>query len=160
MVIDCCLSYCHYSLNDTSLIDSDFIAFLENRGIAFLNASAMSMGLLTKNGPPFWHPATDRIKQTCKMAVDYCNSQNVDISKLALYFSLANSRIPGTLVSMHSLEEVASNIAVIYQMPHISEFELAILEHIRNTFLIPLNNATWKGIEVEKYHNFIKNQSL
>jgi hypothetical protein len=90
-----------------------------------INASAISMGLLSDRGPPKWHPATDAIKHTCQQAAAYCKSQvslrrlwappgvrpgangsithrgvqGVDLSKLALHFSLANPKIPTTLVS-------------------------------------------------------------
>jgi L-galactose dehydrogenase len=40
--IDTSLSYCHYSLNDTSLISSGFVDFCEQRGMALINASPIS----------------------------------------------------------------------------------------------------------------------
>ena len=44
-VVDAVLSYCHYSLNDTSL--STLLPYLEQRGVGVINASILSMGLLT-----------------------------------------------------------------------------------------------------------------
>ncbi len=43
--MDAVLSYCHYSLNDTSL--SALLPYLEQRGVGVINASILSMGLLT-----------------------------------------------------------------------------------------------------------------
>ena len=54
--IDTSLSYCHYSLNDTSLLASGFIDFCASRGMALINASPISMGLLMDRDPPDWHP--------------------------------------------------------------------------------------------------------
>ena len=48
--IDLSLTYCHYSLNDTTLLSSDYWDLLQDKGIGVINASAVSMGLLTKRG--------------------------------------------------------------------------------------------------------------
>jgi len=34
--------------------------------VGLINASPLSMGLLTQEGPPPWHPATDYQKQVCR----------------------------------------------------------------------------------------------
>lgn len=58
--IDTILTYCRYSLNDTSLLS--LLDFLVERGIGIVNASPISMGLLSNRGPPSWHPATEEIQ--------------------------------------------------------------------------------------------------
>lgn len=58
--IDTVLSYCHYSLNNTTLANE--IPYLKSHGMGIINASALSMGLLTHHGPPEWHPASQDIK--------------------------------------------------------------------------------------------------
>lgn len=120
--IDTCLSYCHYSMNDTSLL-SDLLPFLKKKGIALINASAISMGLLSSRGPPGWHPATAQIKETCKAACDYCNEKGVDLSKLALHFSLAEASVPTTLVSTASATRIEGNIAAV----HVRSFSSCLL---------------------------------
>jgi len=35
--IDTCLSYCHYSMNDSTLLD--FLPYLQEKGIGLINAS-------------------------------------------------------------------------------------------------------------------------
>jgi len=57
------------------------------------------MGLLTSRGPPDWHPANHKphIIEACQKANAYCTAQGVDISRLAMFFSLANPDIPTTL---------------------------------------------------------------
>lgn len=45
-VIDVVLSYCHYCLSDTSL--ESILPYLESKGVGVINASILSMGLLTE----------------------------------------------------------------------------------------------------------------
>lgn len=45
-VVDTVLSYCHYCLNDTSL--ESILPYLEAKGVGVINASILSMGLLTE----------------------------------------------------------------------------------------------------------------
>ena len=40
------LTYCHYSLNDTTL--EDLVPYLKSKGVGIVNAGVLSMGLLTK----------------------------------------------------------------------------------------------------------------
>ena len=37
-----------------------------------MNASPISMGLLSNRGPPSWHPAGETVRNKCRQAVDYC----------------------------------------------------------------------------------------
>ena len=58
----------------------------------------------------FRHPATDLIKKICEEAADFCKQSEVDISKLAMHFSLENKDIPTTLCSTASLKRAMENI--------------------------------------------------
>ena len=77
IVIDTVLSYCHYSLNDSSL--ADWIPYFQQKGLGIINAAPISMGLLCLAGPPAWHPASAKVKQVCKEANLYCQSQGKQI---------------------------------------------------------------------------------
>ena len=44
--VDVVLTYCHYSLNDTTL--EDLVPYLKSKGVGIVNAGVLSMGLLTK----------------------------------------------------------------------------------------------------------------
>ena len=44
--MDAILSYCHYSLNDSTLLD--LVPYLKKKGVGIINAGVLSMGLLTK----------------------------------------------------------------------------------------------------------------
>lgn len=106
--IDTSLTYCHYSMNDTTLIEKmkdyedSYLEFARKRKIGLINASSLSMGLLTNQGPPDWHPATSEIRSACRDAAAYCKSKSIDISKLALYFTLSCESVSTTLVSFAS----------------------------------------------------------
>jgi hypothetical protein len=83
--IDVVLSYCRGTMADGTL--GSYMAFfqvcthtrtysahicVQNKGVAVVNAAATSMGLLTPQGPPAWHPAPRRIKDACRQSVEYC----------------------------------------------------------------------------------------
>lgn len=88
------------------------------------------MGLLTNNGPPDWHPASDSIKEVCKEASDYCKVSNllrrptdsffnnffyqdrdVELGKLAVYHGLKNSDV--VLIGMNNRKLLESNLDVL-----------------------------------------------
>ncbi len=48
--VDAVLSYCHCALNDKSLLE--FVPYLQEKGVAVINGSVLSMGLLTNKVPP------------------------------------------------------------------------------------------------------------
>lgn len=90
--LDVCLSYCHYCLNDASLLD--LLPELEARGLGVINASCLSMGLLTAVGPPEWHPAPDELKAAARRAAEVCGHRGHDISRLALMWAVRVRRCP------------------------------------------------------------------
>ena len=95
--IDTVLTYCHLSLNDSTLVE--YFPFFAERGIPLINASPVSMGLLTHSSPPSWHPATHEVKEACSKAADYCAQRGVSITKLAMQYSLS---FPQVIVDMVS----------------------------------------------------------
>ncbi len=133
--IDTILSYCNFSLNNTSLQDD--IPFYQQHGVGIINASPLSMGLLTTRGAPPWHPADDQIKATCQQAVQFCQAQGVDIAQLALQFALSNPAIATTLVGTASPENIQKNLEWAAQPLDHSLF--AQVQHI----LEPIHNHTW-----------------
>jgi aryl-alcohol dehydrogenase-like predicted oxidoreductase len=46
---------------------------LQEKGVGVINASPLAMGLLTEQGPPTWHPASNEIKVHLKsFAIGTC----------------------------------------------------------------------------------------
>lgn len=83
--IDTVLSYCRLSLNDSSL--TDHFDFFKKHEVALINASPVSLGLLTETGVQPWNPALPEIKDICWKAVEYCKERGVDITRLAVNYS-------------------------------------------------------------------------
>ena len=86
--IDVILSYNHYTLQNTMLLD--IVDEMKSQGIGVMNAAPFSARLLTNAPLPVWHKATDEVREVCKKAADHCTAAGVDIAQLALQFSVAN----------------------------------------------------------------------
>lgn len=107
-VVESVLNFCHFTLNDDKLVD--FLDYFESKGVGVINASPLSMGLLSTRGVPDWHPAPKSLVEACKKAVDYCNAQGYPIEKLAIQYSVSNPRITSTLFSSSNPNNVLKNI--------------------------------------------------
>ena len=111
-VVESVLCFCHYCLNDTLL--ADYLGFFEMHGVGVINASPLSMGLLSQRGAPDWHPAPQDLKEACAKAAAYCQTQGCEIEKLAMQFSTSlNPRIATTLFSSANPANVLKNIAYV-----------------------------------------------
>ena len=133
--IDTILSYCRYSLNDSSL--QELIPSLKPTETGIISASPLSMGLLTRRGPPSWHPASDKIREYCLRAAQFCEKRGHDIAKLALQFALANEDIHTTLVGTANPDNLEKNVAWIEQ-----PIDQDLLHHVQ-ALLKPIRNETW-----------------
>lgn len=133
--VDAILTYCHYSINDTSL--TDLLPYLREKGVGVINASPLSMGLLSARGTPAWHPAPPDIKEACMRAAKHCASLGKDISKLAVQFPAANPEIPTTLVGTASTENIRNNIQCLEE-----PMDLELLRQVQE-ILKPVQNKTW-----------------
>ena len=107
-MVESVLNFCHYCLNDDKLVE--YLDYFENKGIGVINASPLSMGLLTQRGVPDWHPAPKPLVEACAQAALFCKEQNYPIEKLAIQYSVCNPRIAGTLFSSANPSNVQRNI--------------------------------------------------
>lgn len=110
--LDAILSYCHYTLFDTTLDNQldDLDSLGKLSGLMVINAAPLSMGLLSDIGPPAWHPADEETKRLCAAAAAHCRARGSDIAKIALQFALANPRVHSTLVGMADCATVERNV--------------------------------------------------
>ena len=106
--IESVLNFCHHCLNDDKLVD--YLDYFEERGIGVINASPLSMGLLSQRGVPHWHPAPQSLVEACQKAVQHCLAKNYPIEKLAIQYSVSNPRIATTLFSSANPQNVIKNI--------------------------------------------------
>ncbi|HLV80693.1 MAG TPA: aldo/keto reductase [Chthonomonadaceae bacterium] len=133
--VDTILSYCRCSLNDTAL--DGLIPFLQEKQVGIINASPLSMGLLTERGTPDWHPAPEPLKAACRQAAAYCRARGTDIAQLALQFAVAHPAIATTLVGTASPENIRKNVAWIASPP-----DPELLTEVR-AILKPVQDMTW-----------------
>lgn len=109
--VESVLNFCHYCLCDDKL--ADFLDYFESKEIGIINASPLSMGMLSERGVPAWHPAPVSLIEACKRAMEHCKAKNYPIEKLAMQFSVNNPRVTTTLFSTANPENVKKNVAWI-----------------------------------------------
>ncbi|KGN43790.1 L-galactose dehydrogenase isoform X1 [Cucumis sativus] len=142
--VDVILSYCHYSINDSTLLD--LLPYLKSKGVGIISASPLAMGLLTDQGPPEWHPASPELKSACQAAAAHCRKKGKNISKLAIQYSLVNKDISTVLVGMNSVGQVEENVAAAEELATFGRDEETLSEV--EAILIPVKNQTWpSGIQ-------------
>lgn len=143
--VETVLSYCHYSMLDTTL--ASMVPYLQDKGVGVINASALAMGLLTPQGPPDWHPAPPEVKLACREAAAAASAQGVNLAKLGIMQALKYPDIATTLVGMPSRDQVASNVATALQALGLQESpdaaaEAAALREVES-ILKPVQDITW-----------------
>jgi L-galactose dehydrogenase len=139
--IECCdldvvLNYCHHSLTNSQLL-MRLLPVAERYGVGLINASALMMGLLSRKGPPIWHPAPDPFKQACRRAVEHCRHRGVDLEVQALGYVLQDTRIASTLVGMSNVREVDVNLRALQE-----PLDQQLLTEIQ-AFLAPFRDIEW-----------------
>lgn len=135
--VETVLSFCHYCLNDDSL--AEHVAYFEQHRVGIINASPLSMGLLSERGAPDWHPASAELKQYARRAAAFCKRHGYPIEKLAIQFSVHNPQIPTTLVSTARPENIVQNIAWAATPP-----DPDLLREVRE-ILRPVLDETWEN---------------
>eukprot|EP00897_Mesotaenium_endlicherianum_P001748 jgi/Mesen1/1600/ME000134S00718 len=137
--VDVVLSYCHNSLNDTSL--ADLLPYLKQKGVGVISASPLSMGLLTQQGPPPWHPAPPEVQMACRAAAGHCRARQRNLATLALQYAVQNPDISTTLVGMCSSAQVKENVEAVLQSVQ-GSIDAQILSELEG-FMKPIKNVTW-----------------
>ncbi len=135
--VETILNFCHYCLNDDALADE--LDFYEEKGIGIINASPLSMGLLSERGAPDWHPASPAIINACKKAALHCKGKNYRIEQLAVKYAVNNKLITTTLVSTSNPENIKKNISLVEE--ELNEELLAETLDI----LKPIHRESWEN---------------
>lgn len=137
--VESILNFCHYSLNDTLLMD--YLGFFEQHNVGVINASPFSMGLLSQRGAPDWHPASKDLQAACAKAAAYCEEQGYPIDKLAIQFSTSlNPRIATTLFSSANPKNVLKNIQYVNE-PMDEELVKKVQEIIGDQMFVRWKNS-------------------
>ncbi|PXW43993.1 aryl-alcohol dehydrogenase-like predicted oxidoreductase [Klebsiella oxytoca] len=109
--VDSVMAYCTWTLQDRRL--GAVAQRLNQAGIGVLNASPLSMGLLTRGGAPDWHPAHQDVQAICRKVSALCDSHGVNIAQVALQFALttaADNGIASTVIGTASADNMLDNI--------------------------------------------------
>lgn len=106
--VESILNFCHFCLNDDKL--TDYLDFFEQHGVGVINASPLSMGLLSSRGVPAWHPAPKALVDACARAAQHCSAKGTPIEKLAIQYAVSNPRITTTLFSSANPDNVRRNV--------------------------------------------------
>ena len=103
--LDFILSYNHYTLQNTMLMD--IVDEMKAAGVGIMNAAPFSARLLTNAPLPEWHKATPEVRKVAKKAADHCTAAGVDIAKLALQYSIANPEMTTCITGSANPNRVA-----------------------------------------------------
>jgi aryl-alcohol dehydrogenase-like predicted oxidoreductase len=136
-MVDLVISFCHYTLQDDSLLD--YLDFFKTKNVGVINASPFAMGLLSEKAVPGWHPADEDIKKFCRKAAEFCRHQGVRIEKLALQYSVNHIDVPTTLVGLSNHDEVIQNIHWINE-----PIDNIMVQEVLN-ILKPVHRKTWNN---------------
>merc|ERR1712112_771033 len=140
--VDVVLSYCRNTLIDITL--KEYLPYFESKHLGIINASPTSMGLLTNNGPPDWHPADDKLKELCASVGSYCASQCVELGKLSVFYNLdsLSDNIASTLLGVGRMDILNINLDIVFN--GLNDKEKEVLESIKENFFKDIGNATWE----------------
>lgn len=138
--LDAILSYCRYCLNDTAMIP--YAERWRADGLGVINASPLSMGLLTHGGPQEWHPAPAALKAKANEAAEWCAERGANLAFLAMQFAFQCPAADTTMTGTARRRHLESNIEAL---------NATIDEEILNgvlDILRPVQNLSWQsGIE-------------
>lgn len=93
--LDTLISYCHYTLQNTTL--AGLLPVCAAKGTGVLNAAPWAMRLLTDEGAPAWHQADPELRALCAQAAALCRSHGSSFAKLALQFAVREPAIASTI---------------------------------------------------------------
>jgi aryl-alcohol dehydrogenase-like predicted oxidoreductase len=133
--VDAGLVHNHYCLNDTRILE--LLPIIQSRRIGIINGSPFASGLLTNRGPADWHPAAPEDRASFRAAAEFCRTQGVSISQLALQFASQNPDIPTTLFSSADPESVRRNVQW-----HEQPYDSALLAQVQK-IIESVNNKQW-----------------
>lgn len=134
--VDAVLSYAHYNLLMDRL-DTDFRAVSAALGIGLISASPLHLGILTRQGPPEWHPAPASVREAGARIAALCSDHGVDVAEVALRHALAYPHAASTLVGIASPQQVEANLAALE-----GENDPELMAEIVN-IAEPVLNRTW-----------------
>jgi len=155
--VDTVLTYCRATLIDQTLLGHP-LDWFKSRNIGVINASPVSMGLLSNRGPPTWHPATTHIKEASKEAAKYVADQGEDITDIAVLWTLALENIPTTLISTASVVNMTRNLRLAQSA--ITPTQASLAKMVIEKYFSSLTVVHWENIDVNNYWTQLEQAGL
>lgn len=130
-IFDQVLTYGHFNIHNQNLCtmsinpnhDQSLMEYCEANSLALVAAAPLSMGLLTHDNPPFWHPASDFLKEACQNAACIAKEHNVNLPMLATLFALAHDGVGCTLLGMGCKRDVDNAISAVKRYAKVQDLE-------------------------------------
>lgn len=140
------LSYAKSTLFDNRL--QNYVNYFKRNGVGVINAAATGMGLLTNKGPQSWHPAGSEVKNVCRRAAEYCKEQNVELARLATWFTLNQPHIDTNICGFFNVQQFHDTVNVLTK--GLTDHEMATFYEVKSRFF---ENVTlhWDHVEVPVY---------
>jgi L-galactose dehydrogenase len=125
--VDVVLTYAKGTLLDGSLADR-IVPLAAGRGVGVMNAAAVSLGLLTRDGTNIaeGHPATPAIRESADKMRELAVEHDLDIAFVANQYSIWRSGAATTVVGTSKIKNLESAIAAA-AAPLAPEIEAAFL---------------------------------
>ena len=136
--VDTIISYSHFNLMMRDL-DDVLTPRAEANGIGLINAAALHLRILTKEGPTARHPASPEIKEAGRKIVAAIEARGLDAAVVAVSFSLRHSYSSSLLVGMSGVDEVQSNLKALDL-----EIDPSLLAEV-DQILAPVKNQIWRS---------------
>ncbi|XP_047524204.1 L-galactose dehydrogenase-like [Pieris napi] len=140
------LSYAKSTLFDNRL--QNYTKYFKDKGIGIINAAATGMGLLTNKGPEPWHPASDDIRAVCKCASEYCKKYNVELARIATWFTLNQPGIDTNICGFWNIEQMSDTVDVMEK--GLTDLEERILKEVQTRFFDKIT-LHWDHVELPVY---------
>ncbi|GAA2638818.1 aldo/keto reductase [Streptomyces axinellae] len=128
-------SYCRYGLHDRSLAAP--AAGWRARRVATILGSPLAMGLLTRAGPPGWHPAPAALRAAARRAAAVCAQHGTDLASLAMRYALACPQLDAVLTGAGDPGHLDRNLRAVEAAP-----ESGVLDAVLGCFA-DVTERTW-----------------
>jgi L-galactose dehydrogenase len=135
VAVDTVHSYGHFCLMNTTLVQ--LIPYAKEKRVGIINAAPLGMGLLTEKGPPKWHPAPAKVRDTCAKAVEHCRKKKLSLPRLALQFATSHRDISTTLVGTSNTKKIKESVKCLEE-----PLDQSLLTEVQD-ILAPIRNETW-----------------
>ena len=110
--VDTIITYCHFNLMVRDL-DRWLTPTAQAQDIGLINAAALHLRILTREGPTPKHPAPPEVKAAGKKVVERLEEAGLDPAVAAVQYSLTHEYSASMLVGMSTVKEVRDNLSAL-----------------------------------------------